>query len=330
MKFFSPPKGCLKTRVTVIIPNYNGRKFLPICLGSLRNQEFKEFVTIVVDNGSNDGSIELIRENYPEVEVISLKANYGFSFAVNRGIERSSTEYVALLNNDVEVTPKWLGEMVCALDMHKDASFSNPKVMRYYEPNRINVLGIRYNSNSEVEIIGAGKIDRGYDSNVKYIFGVNAGASLYRREMFEDIGLFDEEFFASFEDVDLSFRAQLLGYKAIHVPTSYAYHMVGATIKRKRYLLTYLNSRNSLICLLKNMPYELLTRNFWRIMHYRLSIFAKRTFLNPYKIRTYYFLAGIASAFKKLPYILKARKEVQKRRRVSIEYLTSIMDRDFI
>jgi GT2 family glycosyltransferase len=317
-------------KVTVIIPNYNGESLLPVSLRSLRKQEFGDFSLLVVDNGSVDRSIEVIKEIYPECRVIELNRNYGFSYAVNRGIESSNSEYVALLNNDVEVAPNWLGEMVKALEAHRDAALCNPKVLRYHERNRINVLGIRYNRNSEVEIIGAGKEDKNEITEVKYIFGVNAGASLYRKEMFEDIGLFDELFFASFEDVDLSFRAQLAGYKAIYVPGARAYHMVGATIKRKRYFQTYLNSRNSLICFLKNMPYELLKKNLWQVVGYRFSIFAKRTFLYFYKARTYYFLKGIIAAFLKSRYIIEARREVQKKRRVSIEYLSSIMDRDFL
>ncbi|MCX7857418.1 MAG: glycosyltransferase family 2 protein [Deltaproteobacteria bacterium] len=317
-------------RVTVIIPNYNGKRLLSICLDSLRTQEFQDFSVLVVDNGSTDNSVCFLREFYPEVKVIELEKNYGFSYAVNRGIEVSTSEYVALLNNDMEVTPGWLKEMIIALDEHPEASACNPKVLRYNERNRINVLGIRYNSNSEVEIIGAGKEDNGQYQGIKQIFGVNAGASLYRREIFKDIGLFDEIFFASFEDVDLSFRAQLAGYKAIFVPTAVSYHMIGATIKRRRYIQTYLNNRNSLLCFLKNMPYELMLRNLWSVLSYRLSMFLKRTFLNFYKVRTYYFLAGVTAAITRIPYVIKARKEVQKKRRVSIEYIASIMDRDFI
>ncbi|MDW8002419.1 MAG: glycosyltransferase family 2 protein [Deltaproteobacteria bacterium] len=319
------------SRVTIIIPNYNGEKLLPLPLESLKTQDFKDFTTVVVDNGSKDNSLSLLKERYPEITVIRLEKNYGFSFAVNRGIEAAESEYIALLNNDMEVTPGWLREMVDALDRYQDAGACNPKVLRYREPDRINVLGIRYNSNSAVEIIGAGKEDRyEYCSNIRYIFGVNAGASLYRRSMFEDIGLFDETFFASFEDVDLSFRAQLAGYKAIFVPYAVAYHMVGATIKRKRYLQTYLNNRNSLLCFVKNMPYELIVKNFPKVLRYRLSMLFERTFLNFYKIRTYYFLSGIFSAFLKLPYVLEERKKIQRKRRVSVEYIESIMDKDFL
>jgi GT2 family glycosyltransferase len=202
--------------------------------------------------------------------------------------------------------------------------------MRYWERDRINILGIRLNSNGEVEIIGAGEVDRGQYGERRYVFGVNAGASLYRRRMFEEIGLFDEAFFASFEDVDLSFRAQLAGYKALYVPAAIGYHMVGETIKRKRYFPTYLNNRNKILFLWKNMPEEIFKKYFWRIFWSKLGLFFKRILFNSYKLRTYYFLKGTFAAFIRLPYILKEREKIKAMRRVSIDYLDSIMDKDFV
>jgi len=316
--------------VNVIIPNLDGEGLLPVCLGSLRSQTFKNFDITVVDNGSHDGSLSLLKKTYPEVKIISLDKNYGFAFAVNRGIEASNSEFIGLLNNDIELDPEWLEELHRTLVDHPNVGACNPKVLRYWEREKINVLGIRFNRNGEVEIIGAGEIDRGQYEEERYVFGVNAGASLYRRRMFEEIGLFDETFFASFEDVDLSFRAQLAGYKALYVPTAIAYHMVGETIKRRRYFPTYLNNRNKIIFFWKNMPNEILKKHFWKIFWTKSSLFFKRVLLNFYKLRTYYFLKGTFDAYLHLPYILKARKKNKSLRRVSVAYLESIMDKDFI
>lgn len=316
--------------VNVIIPNLDGENLLPICLGSLERQGFQDFDITVVDNGSQDGSLVLLKKQYPEVKIIPLDKNYGFAFAVNRGIEATEGEFISLLNNDIELDPKWLEELHRALIEHPEVGACGPKLMRYWERERINILGIRLNSNGEAEIIGAGEVDRGQYGERRYVFGVNAGASLYRRRMLEEIGLFDEAFFASFEDVDLSFRAQLAGYKALYVPAAIGYHMVGETIKRKRYFPTYLNNRNKILFLWKNMPEEILKKYFWRIFWSKLGLFFKRILFNFYKLRTYYFLKGTFAAFIRLPYILKEREKIKAMRRVSIDYLDSIMDKDFV
>jgi GT2 family glycosyltransferase len=316
--------------VNVIIPNLDGEKLLPICLESLRKQTFKNFNIIVIDNGSKDNSLTLLKGRYPEVEVVPLDRNYGFAFAVNRGIGASKGEFVGLLNNDIELDPRWLEELHQAMVEHPEVGGCGPKILRYWERGRINVLGIRLNSNGEVEIIGAGEMDQGQFEEMRYVFGVNAGASLYRRKMFEDIGLFDETFFASFEDVDLSFRAQMAGYKALYVPKAIAYHMVGETIKRRKYLPTYLNNRNKILFFLKDIPDEILRKNFGRIFWSKSSLFLKRVLFNFYKLRTYYFLKGTFAAYIRLPYLLKEREKIKTLRRVSIDYIESIMDRDFI
>jgi len=316
--------------INVIIPNFNGEKLLPTCLESLRRQTFQHFDVTAVDNGSRDGSLDLLRERYPEVKIIPLERNYGFAAAVNRGIEATHDELISLLNNDIELDPKWLEELQRAMIEHLEVSACNPKVMRYHERERINILGIRLNTNGEAQIIGAGEVDRGQYDEERYIFGVNAAASLYRRKMFEKIGLFDESFFASFEDVDLSFRAQLAGYKALYVPKAIAFHMVGETIKREKYYPTYLNNRNKILFLWKNMPDEMIEKYFWRIFRSKLSLFFKRVVFNFYKLRTYYFLKGTFAAFIRLPHILKEREKIKATRKVSIDYLDSIMDKDFI
>jgi len=284
----------------------------------------------VVDNGSQDSSVDLLQKCYKEAKVIALDKNYGFASAVNRGIEATKGEFVGLLNNDIELDPKWLEELHRALVGHPEVGACGPKLMRYRERERINVLGIRLNSNGEVEIIGAGEVDQGQYEEERYVFGVNAGASLYRRKMFEDIGLFDEGFFASFEDVDLSFRAQLAGYKALYVPTAIGYHMVGETVKRRRYFSTYLNNRNKILFLWKNLPGEMLKKYFWKISWSKLSLFSKRVFFNFYKLRTLYFIRGTVAAFFHLPDILRQRAKIQAMRRASIAYLESMMDKDFL
>lgn len=316
--------------VNVIIPNLDGEKLLPMTLETLRSQTFQDFDVTVVDNGSRDSSIELLSTKYPEVNVLPLGTNTGFAAAVNRGIQATKGEFVCLLNNDMELDARWLEHLCQAMFDHPEVSACNPKVMRYWERERINVLGIKLHSSGEVGIIGAGETDRGQYNQMRYVFGVNAGAALYRRSMFDTVGLFDEVFFASYEDADLSFRAQLLGLKALYVPEALVYHMVGATIKRKKFLPTYFNNRNKLLFFWKNMPLELIKRHFWKIVGYWSLTFAKRVFLNFYKLRTLYYLRGIVAAHAQIPYILRERRAVQNSRTVSIDYLDSLLDKDFV
>lgn len=317
-------------RVTVIIPNYNGKNLINLPLESLKEQEFKDFEIVVVDNGSEDGSRDFILSKYPHVKVISLNKNYGFSFAVNRGIQSTESEYVALLNNDVRVDKRWLFEMVKALDERTHAFSCNPKVLRLEEPWKINVLGIRYNSDGEALQIGDGTDDVNLGEKLRYVFGVNAAASLYRRSLFLEAGLFDETFFATYEDVDMSFRSQLMGFQSIHCPRSVAYHKVSQTIKRRRYYFGYLRNRNSLLCALKNMPDELLRRNFLKIVGRRAKAILRRSLMSPHKIRTYFFICGIFSVLPLVPMVLKKRRKIQRLRKVSEDYIASIMDRDFL
>ena len=143
--------------VSVVIPNLNGENFLPMCLDTLKTQTFRDFEIIVVDNGSRDGSLRLLNEKYPDVRIVSLDRNYGFAFPVNRGIEAASGEFICLLNNDVELDPQWMEAMYMALNQNQEVGACGPKMMRYWERERINVLGIRFNSNGDVEIVGAGE-----------------------------------------------------------------------------------------------------------------------------------------------------------------------------
>ena len=123
----------MPARATVVIPNWNGARFLELCLGSLHNQTFRDFETIVVDNGSTDGSIDFVREHFPDVRVVELGKNRGFAAAVNAGVEASDTEFVALLNNDTEQDERWLEALVRAADAHQDAGLFASKLVDFHD-----------------------------------------------------------------------------------------------------------------------------------------------------------------------------------------------------
>ena len=189
-------------KVTVIIPNYNGKHFMEPCMEALAAQTYRDFKILVVDNASRDGSVELIRERYPDTELMVMEENLGFSGAVNAGIRKADTPYVLLLNNDTRVDRDFVGEMVKAIEK-SDRIFSvSSKMIQMYHPDYIDDAGDLYT------VIGWG-FQRGISHPVTAytrpcrIFSACAGAAIYRREVFEEIGYFDEMHFAYLEDIDV-------------------------------------------------------------------------------------------------------------------------------
>jgi GT2 family glycosyltransferase len=295
-------------RVTVVVPNWNGERFLLTCLGSLRRQSFTDFETILVDNGSTDGSVAFAGRNFPEVRVLPLPENRGFSAAVNVGIRSSDAEYVALLNNDTETDPRWLEALVEGASAYSEAGFFASKLVDFDDRRVLDGAGDVLRRSGLPYRLGHGEPDRGQYDGVTYVFGACAGAAMYRRSMLEDVGLFDEDFFANCEDGDLSFRAQLAGYRCLFVPGSVVYHMGSATFGRRSATSTRLGTRNSLCLLVKNLPGQLS----------RLVVTAATSTLVAH-------LEGLAGALRLLPLMLKKRREIQKRRQVPVEYIRALL-----
>src|SRR3712207_6126046 len=233
----TPPRGSSRTgppralspRVTVVVPNWNGERFLSTCFGSLRLQSYTDFETVLVDNGSTDGSVAFVNRNFSEVRVLPLPENRGFSAAVNAGILSSDAEYVALLNNDTESDPGWLQAAVEAADAYPEAGFFASKLVVFDDRRILDGAGDVLRRSGLPYRLGHGEPDRGQYDEAAFVFGACAGAAMYRRGMLDDIGLFDEDFFANCEDGDLSFRAQLAGYRCLYVPGSVVYHVGSAT-----------------------------------------------------------------------------------------------------
>ena len=244
----------MKEKVTVIIPNYNGKHFMEACLSSLEKQTYHAYKILVVDNASSDGSIEFMKKNYPDIELIALDQNYGFSKAVNVGILHSTTPYVLLLNNDTTVDPHFLEEMVAAIRTSPRNFSVSSKMIQMYHPDLIDSAGDFYT------ILGWG-FGRGKDHSVqKYntpdeTFTACAGAAIYRRKVFDKIGLFDENHFAYLEDIDIGYRAKIYGFKNKYCPNALVYH-VGSGTSGSKYnsFKVKLSARNSVYLNYKNMP----------------------------------------------------------------------------
>jgi GT2 family glycosyltransferase len=247
-----------KTRVSVVIPNWNGAEHLPECLDSLRQQSFRDFEVVMVDNGSSDDSLALVEREYPWVRTIRNGANLGFSAAVNAGIRATEAEYVVLLNNDTRADAGWLEQLVRSLDGIPEASFAACRMLRYDPPHCIDSAGDRFSLWRGGGInIGAGD-PADHHREPAWVFGACAGAAIYRRTMFEDIGLFDEDFFLVFEDIDIDLRAQVAGHRCLYIPDAVVYHKRGASTDGRSAVVATRSLRNMIWTAGKNLPPALL------------------------------------------------------------------------
>jgi len=253
------------SKISVIIPTYNGIKHIPLCLDSLRKQSRQADEVLVVDDASTDGTASLIARSYPDVHFVRLDHNKGFAAAVNAGLSRCCGDYVALLNNDTQAHEQWLAELAKALDEQPSISFCSSKMLFADRPDIINSIGVGFTYSGVAMDVGYGQKDGPQFNRPRLIFGACAGAAMYRRRLFEEIGLFDEDLFMWYEDVDFSFRAQLAGHKCIYVPTAVIYHKGGGTVSAKDRKHIYYCSRNQVLVLAKNLPRKLLPRYAFRL-----------------------------------------------------------------
>lgn len=243
-------------KVTVIIPNYNGLQFMEACMAALERQTYQEFTTLIVDNGSADGSVSFIREHYPQAVLMEMGENLGFSGAVNAGIRAAKTPYVLLLNNDTEVDPEFVGEMVKAIGRSEKIFSVSSKMVQLYHRELMDDAGDMYSLLGWAYQRGVGQPSSGYTRPCK-VFSACAGAAIYRKSVFEEIGYFDESHFAYLEDLDVGYRARIAGYDNIYCPKAVVYHVgSGTSADGSKYssFKVRLAARNSVYVNYKNMP----------------------------------------------------------------------------
>jgi len=241
-------------RITLIIVNFNGERFLPELLEGLAAQSRRDFATLLVDNGSTDGGIALVRSAYPWVEVDETGRNLGFARAANRGVRLVTTPYVGLLNPDIRPEPDWLDWPAAVLEGDPTVAAVAPKMRLADRPNVLNGVGGCMNRLGYTWDRGMGEEDRGqYDSPAE-VFFAPAAASLFRREAFLAAGGFDERFFMYHEDVDLAWTLWLFGYRVVTEPRAVVYHHFGGTTREQRSLSwrEILGERNNIRALLKH------------------------------------------------------------------------------
>ncbi len=308
--------------IDIVIPNYNGRKFLGACLDSLQGQSFSDFTVFVVDNGSTDESVSFLADKYPHVKRIAFSENRGFSAAVNAGIDAGSAPLVFLLNNDTELDTKCLEELSSAAEKMEEYDFFAMKMINYHDRTRLDGAGDGFLRGGVGYKLGTMEKDGEAYSVAREVFGTCAGAALYRRTFFKGIGLFDEDFFAYLEDVDLNLRAKSRGRRCWYIPEARVYHIGSATTGSRINAFTVsLSTRNNLNVLLKNYPLPLLFRFFPALCVYQFFWFL--FVLKKLQLPAY--LQGLWKFLRNIPIMLEKRRRNLAAASISQKELAALM-----
>ena len=316
-------------KLSIVIPSWNGRDLLAACLESIRAQTFHDFEVVVVDDGSSDNTAEMLAQRYPDARVIRTPENVGFCNAVNAGIQHNSGDLVLLLNNDMTLDSDFLAQLVAAADATTAALFA-PLVLWRDDPEIIYSAGDKQFANGRPESVGFRCKLEGFPFT-ENVFGVSAGAGLYRRAVFDSVGLLDPRFNIYFSDSDLSFRARLAGFEARFVRGAVAYHVGSASLFGRTLKRTQQCFINHVMLVVKNMPARLWLRYAGGICAERLHQ-ARRLF-SAARVEFGAFRAGLvllqsAVAIARLmPHALRERRRIQRTRRVTDDALEALLSR---
>jgi GT2 family glycosyltransferase len=307
-------------RISIIVVNWNGKGLLRDCLAPLLRQTHEVCEVIFVDNGSSDGSVDWVRAKFPQIQVVQLSTNQGFTGGNLAGLEVVQGEFIALLNNDTRADERCLEELLLPMLRDSRIGISAAKLL-LDGTDVINSAGIGLTT------AGVG-FDRGYGEGIclydvpEHVFGACAAGVLYRRSMLEEIGFLDSDFFLYGEDVDLSFRAQIAGWKCAYVPSAIVYHKLNTTAGKLSDLHVYYHTRNLEFVWVKNTPIKLMIRYFHHKIFQEIGAFCYLC-LRHGKWKP--FFRAKRDALKMLPVLIRKRREIQARCRVSTTYLQSML-----
>ena len=313
-----------RPQVSIVVVNWNGEDFLLDCIKRLTTQSYSEREVILVDNGSTDASVPLVREKFPTVKIVELGENKGFTGGNIQGLNAAGGEYIALINNDALVDRAWLENLVQPLLSTPTIGICASKIL--FEDGRridsvgggLTTAGVGFNRDS-------GK-DTTFFTRPEFVFGACGAAVLYRRRMLDEIGFFDEDFFLYDEDTDLSFRAQLAGWKCVYVPSAIVYHKGNATTGRLSDAHVYFHTRNLEFVWLKNMPGALMLR----FLHHKVAQeVGSFIYLCVRHGKWAAFFKAKWDALKMVRVMRQKRKEIQARRKVSNSYVRGLMSSVF-
>ncbi len=309
-------------KFSVVIPNWNGRHFLDACLESLQQQSYSDIEIIVVDNASADGSQALVRDGFPQVQLIALTENRGFTGACNIGMQAASGDIIALLNNDTAVDVNWVKAIVAAFCSEREVGMVASKMLLFDKRDHFHTAGDTFATDGSAGNRGAWEADLGQYDRAEYVFGACGGAAAYRKSMLDEIGLLDDDFFFLLEDIDLAWRAQLAGYKALYAPSALVYHHLSAS--GGGVTASYYDGRNSIWVLVKNMPGALMRK-------YAVQILARQAALAWQALRAWRGaeararLRGTVRGLLTVGSAMRKRRQIQAKKAVSDAYIDSIL-----
>jgi GT2 family glycosyltransferase len=309
-------------KVSIIILNWNGKENTINCLEALKLTTYSNYETILVDNGSIDGSVKYFKDHYPGIKLIENGGNLGFAegnnVAIREVLKREEIKYISLLNNDTIVKSDWLEKLVNALESDEKIGSCQPKILSLIHPDMIDAVGIYIDRYGGAFQEGHNEKDLGQYDKTTEVFGVCAGAALYRVKMLNQIGLFDKDFFAYYEDVDLAIRARLFGWRSVCVPQAVIYHIHSATLGNDSPFKKYLLERNSYYYVIKSLPRKVIVLFFIskaRFIFFTLIDLTRNKKFNLIKS----LIKGNLAALGNLPMIISKRSGLQAKRLISEE-----------
>jgi len=308
--------------VSIVIPNWNGKQFLETCLTSLQAQTYVPIEVIIADNASSDGSQAYIKEHFGDVILIELDKNLGFTGACNAGMTAAKGEVVILLNNDTEVDTHWVEVIVETFEKHPEVGMVASKMLLFNKRDHIHTVGDGFTTDGRPFNRGVWEKDEGQYEQEAYVFSACGGSSAYRRELLNEIGLLDDDFFFLMEDVDLAWRAQLAGWRALYTPHAIVYHHLSAT--GGGVTASFYDGRNSIYLLVKDLPIEVWRSYGGQIIKRQLAMMAdaiKAWRGKAARAR----LRGMMSGLLHIPYLLKKRRKTQVSKRVTSQYIFSVL-----
>lgn len=305
----------MSLKLAIVILNWNGKefleKFLPILLASCNSSS----EVIIADNKSSDDSISFLKENFPSIRVIENKINGGFSKGYNDALKQIEAEYYCLLNSDIEVTPDWIDPVLNMMDSDLSIAGVQPKILSYHQRSKFEYAGA---AGGYLDYLGypfcRGRVfeyieeDNGQYDTPKQVFWATGAALFVRSEVYHKLGGLDEDFFAHMEEIDFCWRINNVGLKVMIQPKSVVYHIGGGTLPKNNSFKTYLNFRNNLFLLLKNLPKERLLITF--LMRFFLDQIAAFVFLLKGEPK------NLIAVWKAMIHFLKGYKKMKAKRGV--------------
>ena len=303
----------MNRKASIIVVNWNGKRYLEECLLALLAQTYSPYEVILVDNGSHDGSVDFVAERFPQVRIIENGENLGFAAGNNVAIRVARGDYIVTLNNDTRAEPDWLEELVKVTEADPRIGMCASKMLFYYHTGVLNSTGISLDRAGIAWDRRGGERDDGREREPIEIFGPCAGAALYRQEMLDEVGLFDEDFFAYHEDVDLAWRARSRGWRCMYSPRAVVYHVHSGTGLEGSAFKNRLLGRNKIWTMVKNYPVPQIFLFLPLIAFYDLA----SAFYSLLKRRDASPLRGRLASLGVLRQMLRKRREIQRRRTLS-------------